>query len=99
MRKMFIAVTGVFLLLFVVASPVLFPRPSSATKAAFDLIKAGMTLADVETLMDCPPGDYRTRPGEVIGALLSEEEIRGGYYLWQTDEGALFVLMEGLQRD
>ena len=37
------------------------PRPCFDT---FQLVQEGMTLAEVEATVGCPPGDYRTREHE-----------------------------------
>jgi hypothetical protein len=89
MRKLFLALFAVALLLFGAGFPLLFPRPSPVTKAAFDQLEVGMTRAEVEAILGGPPGDYTTGPTNpnltAIGTIDPEvEEL-----WWCGDEGEI----------
>jgi hypothetical protein len=86
-------VTAVVLLLLVTLVSI-FYRPSKVTRASFEKIEAGMTLAEVEAILGGPEGDYRTSPTE-----LTEEGIRvqsqmggslwdGPWLYWEGNAGA-----------
>jgi hypothetical protein len=98
MRKLFLALVAVALLLFGAAFPLLFPRPSPVTKAAYDRIENGMTLAEVEAILGGPAGDHRTRPTEMLPEdyvfrRLVEHAI-GKSLWWEGDAVAVAVVLD-----
>jgi hypothetical protein len=90
---------GLVLVLGGALLPIVLPRPSPVTRAAFERIERGMTRAEVEDILGGPPGDYRTRPG---ARLLID--IRGGgsmpvpayrsFATWEGDEGIIEVTFD-----
>jgi hypothetical protein len=54
------------LLIFSALVPLLAPRSSPVTRAAYERIEQGMTNAKVEKILGGPPGDYSTRPQNEI---------------------------------
>src|SRR5437588_8501223 len=65
-RRLFIA-AGILVCLLLGAGValLLWPRPTAITEENYDRIRVGMTLKDVEALLDGPPGRYGW-PGERI---------------------------------
>ena len=59
-------------------------RTTLAGKAA--RIRPGMSPAQVEAILGCPPGDYRTKPGEALN--ISD---RGTFQVWEFDDGTVEV--------
>lgn len=63
----------------------------------FDRIQEGMTRAEVETLLGCPPGDHTTGPVEFdsddMGILIIALDMRQGRWLkeWDGDQGNIMV--------
>lgn len=68
MRTRLAILTAVALVMLLVGAlvPVVFPQPSKVTRANFECIERGMTLAEVEAILGGPPGDYRTGPTVVV---------------------------------
>jgi hypothetical protein len=69
MRKLFLFLVAVALILFGAAYPLLLPRPSPVTMAAYNRIEKGMSLEEVEAVLGGPEGDYTTGPTEFSGVL------------------------------
>jgi hypothetical protein len=59
-RLLPLVVPAVLALLFGLMLLLLPAPPQHVSRADFDRIQAGMSLADVEVLLGGPPGDYRT---------------------------------------
>jgi hypothetical protein len=96
MRKWWIGLLAVLLVLGGALLPLLFPRSSKVTRANFDRIEMGMSRAEVEALFGGPPGDYRTRPVTIsristwstsISVLHAES--------WSGDEGDAVIYFDG----
>jgi hypothetical protein len=73
---------------------VLWPRPPRVTRARFDRIQPGMTLADVQAIVGGPPADYRSGPTtlgvgsrEILAGAARPAEVR----TWKTDEATVVV--------
>jgi hypothetical protein len=62
-RKLVIVCLAVALLLGGALFALLRPCTCPVTAAAYERIEAGMTRAEVESILGGPPGDYRTCPG------------------------------------
>jgi hypothetical protein len=77
------------LLTFGALVPLLVPRSCRVTRAAFERIEEGMTLAEVEKVLGGPPDDYRTRPQQalMINHLFDAK-------VWKGDELTLWVNFE-----
>src|SRR5947209_4405380 len=75
MRKSSLAVLAVFLVLLGVLLPVLLPRPSKVTRAAFERIEVGMNQKEVEAVLGGPPGDYRNAP--IPASIIVRDELSG----------------------
>ena len=92
MRKLSVGMLAVVLLL-VGAAFALLARQSDITKAAFDRIEAGMSLAEVEATLGGPPVDYTTVPLErdlpPTGLPMAGECLS-----WDGDEGIIFVTVD-----
>jgi hypothetical protein len=109
-RLLHLVVPTLLLLLF--GMMLLVPtRPKPVNRAAFEGIKPGMTLAEVETLLGGPPGNYRS--GEVdldlsggspefdnvmnaMEVLLGERKVRHEW--WQGDAGNAWVCFDEADR-
>jgi hypothetical protein len=86
------------LLIFGGMTPLLAPRPSPVTKAAFERIETGMTKAEVENILGGPLGDYTTRPRSTarssavtcIGWAARDAEE------WDGDEVTIWVVFESM---
>src|SRR5262249_11442376 len=91
MRKWVFLALALVLLLVGGMLPVLFPRPSPVTREAFIRIKAGMTRAEVESILGGKPGDYRTTPAYALSG------SGGGisWDIWSGDEGEVCVYFDG----
>jgi hypothetical protein len=92
MRAFFVAVSAILLIVVGFLLPVLLPRPSPVTVAAFDRIEMGMTQKEVETILGGPPGDYRTGPtGDYKIRIRAKYSPGAGTWPppsdWQGDEG------------
>lgn len=48
-------------------------------REAFEHIRVGMTLAEIEAIVGLPPGDYTTRPS-VIQCAADQEDVAGAYF-------------------
>jgi hypothetical protein len=77
---------------------VTWPRAARVKMENYVHIQHGMTLSEVETILDAPPGDYRTvRPvveTEDLDRLFATSRARGSHAttdFWQCDEGLLAV--------
>src|SRR4051794_20089185 len=90
MRRVVIGALVVALLLFGALIPVLLPRPSPVTRAAFERVEVKMTRAEGESILGGPPGDYRTRP--VLEYIGSGAGI--SWEVWMGDEGEAWVGFE-----
>ena len=90
---------GGILLLLLVGSAVTYFWPRCPIRYDhFDKISDDMTLAQVEALIGCPPGDYRS--GEIEYKFednnfppLSDTEAR-----WQGDQGDIIVFRDDMER-
>jgi hypothetical protein len=93
MRKLWLALLGVALVLAGGTFPLLFPRPGRVTEAAFERIEPGMTQAEVEAILGDPPGDYETgRRGLVLNLYGNGVLMEGGRLeQWGGDEGFIQV--------
>jgi hypothetical protein len=92
-RKYLLAVPAVCLLLLSVLGTLTSPRPCPVTKAAYDRIQTGRSLAQVEEVLGGPPGDYRTRPTYPVYLIIDG----GGYNdacWWHGNEGLVAVCFD-----
>ena len=114
MKKAFVALVAAALVLFGALVPLLCPRPSKVTKAAFDRIEVGTSREEAEAILGGPPGDYTTRPSgptplkvmlliEPSWRVLTEDELARPHesLWWHGDEGTIRVAVdaEGIVRD
>jgi hypothetical protein len=76
------------------------------TRAAFDRIQEGMTLAEVEGLIGLPPGDHRTRPTRIVWGvrgpiIFLEPATQGRKYTsmeWIGDYGMICVWLDSEEK-
>jgi hypothetical protein len=96
MKKLLSELLVVLVVLLVLLGTMLlliFPQESRVTKAAFDRIEEGMTLAEVEAVLGGPEGDYRTRPTGLVldpyggGLMMYQGTLRE----WWGDEAYILV--------
>jgi hypothetical protein len=87
MRKRWLAALAIALLLVGVIFPLLFPRPSKVTRAAYERIEKGMSREEVEAILGGPPGDYTTRP-TLPGLTTADSILDTG---WWGDEGIILL--------
>ena len=66
MRRWWALALAIPLLLAGALLPVLVPRSSPVTQAAYKRIDLGMTEAEVEAVLGGPPGSYQTRPVRIF---------------------------------
>jgi hypothetical protein len=62
MRKLFLVLLAVGLVLFAALLPLVIPWHCPVTKEACERIKGGMTRPEVEAILGVVEGDYRTLP-------------------------------------
>jgi hypothetical protein len=96
-RTLLVVLAGLAVVVAAVAV-VLWPRPPSRiTRANYDRIRAGMTRAEVETILG-PPGDYRSAPAAYSDGKMTDADE--GYLLeegvddlvdWLGDGGQLTI--------
>lgn len=74
------------------------PRAASITKANFDRIQDGMSVAEVNQLLGVPPGDYRSEPGFVVvgpGHISRTGKAQGGKLaIWYIPRYHLEILFD-----
>jgi hypothetical protein len=104
MRKWFLGLFAVVLVFFGALVPFMFPRPSPVTRAAFERIEVGMSLAEVEAILGGPPGDYTTRPSRfilIVDPSYSMINEKVDVLVWRGDEGQahVFVDARGIVRE
>ena len=69
----------------------LFCRPPEVTRAAYDRIRVGMTVAEASAAIGGPPGDYATRPRYFFGD--NNTFIEVGTW-WRGDVGLVIVSLD-----
>ncbi len=97
-RKLRWAVVAGLVVLAGVAAFAARPRPNRVTRANYERIREGMTLAEVQAILG-PPGDYSSRPSDLYGLgnggseewWKEGEDSGGGPTLWESDEGIISV--------
>jgi hypothetical protein len=72
-------------------------KPSPISRAAFDQIKEGMTLEEVESVIGVPPGDYApesggTRVGPVTGAEPFWSQPTGTWFVFWSSRACEIIV-------
>jgi hypothetical protein len=101
MRKVLIGlVVGLVLFLVLAAWMLSRPRHCTVSRANFERIEKGMTVAEVFAILGGPPGDYRTRPPAPGPYRGPTTKIRSGgrsrvkEWVWSGDEGYVWVYFD-----
>jgi hypothetical protein len=93
MRTLRIGLPVIVLLLFVVLALLLRPWHCPVNRTSCAQIETGMTWAEVEAVLGGPPGDYTTRPGGFVTAVLNSASL-GPRDSWHGDECVAHVTFE-----
>jgi hypothetical protein len=97
MWKWAAVVLAVGLVLLGAILPLAWPRPSHLTGGNFERVKAGMSRADVETILG-PPDDYTTGPTNIRSIPVSLTPPSGSPEFWMGDEGDATVWFDAADR-
>jgi hypothetical protein len=95
MRKLYVRLLVIALIVFGTLFAILSPRHCSVTRGAFNRIEVGMTRAEVETILGGPPGDYSSIPTDPISETWSIDGPANGFLsngFLLKDEGGMTCL-------
>lgn len=72
-------------------------RPHPVNETNFNRIRVGMTQAEVEAILGCPPGDYATRPW-MADAFEEDYQEPDRLETWASDWGYIRVRFDKSDR-